>query len=274
VISGTGRGHGRLAQLACRLYSVMMRLSGPRAAVTLLTTIPLPAAGRNWPDSGFEWRAAMYWAPLLGLGLGATAAGVLYAFGHLLRAGELLGAVLAIGWLALLTSGMHLDGLADLADGLASRRPADAALAVMKRSDLGPIGAVTLVFVLLIQVAALTRAQAVGRAYAALLAAGLTSRLALTWICRRGVPAARAEGLGARVAGSVHPLLVVALSIAAAAFTLWLGVIFVIALVAGLAAAELMGRLAIRRLGGIPGDVLGAAAEVAFTACLLVTALW
>lgn len=255
------------------LYSVIVRLSGPRAAVTLLTAIPLPGAWRDWPDRGFDWRAAMWWAPLLGLSLGATAAGVLYVFGHLLRAGELLAAVLAIGSLALLTRGMHLDGLADLADGLASRRPADAAIDVMKRSDLGPNGAVTLIFVLLIQVAALTRAQEESRAYLALLTAGLASRLALTWICRRGVPSARPEGLGAQVAGTVHPLLAVALGIAAAAFTLWLGVVFVIGLVAGLVSAELMCRLAIRRLGGITGDVLGAATEVAFTACLLATAL-
>jgi adenosylcobinamide-GDP ribazoletransferase len=215
----------------------------------------------------------MWWAPLLGLSLGAAAAGVLYVFGHLLRAGELLGAVLAIGSLALLTRGMHLDGLADLADGLASGRPPAAALEVMKRSDLGPIGAVTLVFVLLIQIAALTRAQEESRAYLALLTAGLASRLALTWICRRGVPSARTEGLGAQVAGTVHPLSAVAFGVAAAAFALWLGVIFVIALLAGLGSAELICRLAIRRIGGITGDVLGAAAEVAFTACLLATAL-
>ena len=129
----------------------------------MLTAIPLPAAWGNRSDGEFDWRGAMHWAPVLGLGFGAAAAGVLYVFGHLLRAGDPLGAVLAIGLLALLTRGMHLDGLADLADGLASGRPADAALEVMKRSDLGPIGAATLVFVLLIQVTGLTQAQAIGR---------------------------------------------------------------------------------------------------------------
>jgi adenosylcobinamide-GDP ribazoletransferase len=241
--------------------------------VTLLTAVPLPAAGGNRPDREFDWRGAMYWAPLLGLALGASAAGLLYVLGHLLRADELLGAVLTLGWLAVLTRGFHLDGLADLADGLGSRRPAGAALDVMKRSDLGPIGAVTLIFVLLIQVAALTGAQVDGRACSALLTAGLTSRLALTWICRRGVPSARTEGLGARVAGIVHPRLAAALTIVAAAFVLPLGGIFLIALLAGLASGELTSRLAIRRLGGITGDVLGAAAEVAFTTCLVVTAL-
>jgi adenosylcobinamide-GDP ribazoletransferase len=239
----------------------------------LLTAVPLPAARCNRPDRDFDWRGAMYWAPLLGLALGATAAGVLYVFGHLLRADALLSAVLAIGWLALLTRGFHLDGLADLADGLGSRRPAGAALDVMKRSDLGPIGAVALIFVLLLQVAALTGEQADGRASSALLTAGLTSRQALTWICRRGVPSARTEGLGAQVAGIVHPWLAAALSIAGAAFTLWLGWIFLIALLAGLASGELVCRLAIRRLGGITGDVLGAAAEVSFTTSLVVAAL-
>jgi adenosylcobinamide-GDP ribazoletransferase len=256
------------------LGSAAMRLYGPRMAVTLLTAVPLPNTGRPVPpDDESAWRAAMIWAPFVGLGLGAVGAGVLQLFGHLLRAGPLLGSVLVIGGLALLTRGLHLDGLADLADGLGSGRPAAAALDIMKRSDLGPFGAMTLVLILLIQVTALARADLAGRGYAALLVAGLGSRLAFTWACRRGVPAARGAGLGARVAGTVHPLAAAALTAAALGFAAWLGVIFIISLAAGLAAAELLTRLAVRRLGGITGDVLGAAAEIALAVSLLVAAL-
>jgi adenosylcobinamide-GDP ribazoletransferase len=251
-----------------------MRLHGPRLAITLLTAAPLPrAAHPGPPPARSAWRAAMIWAPFVGLGLGAAGGGVLYLFAHLLRAGPLLGSVLAVGGLALLTRGLHLDGLADLADGLGSGRPPAAALEVMKRSDLGPFGGMTLVLVLLTQVTALAQADAAGRGVAGLLVAGLGSRLALPWACRPGVPAARADGLGAQVAGTVPLLAAAALTAAALGFAAWLGVIFIVAVAVGLAVAGLLTRLAVRRLGGITGDVLGAAIEVAFATTLVVTAL-
>ncbi|MEU3571127.1 adenosylcobinamide-GDP ribazoletransferase, partial [Kitasatospora sp. NPDC036755] len=96
---------------------------------------------------------AMVTAPAVGLVLGAAAAaaGALVAW----RAGGLLGAVAAVAVLAGLTRGLHLDGLADVADGLGSGKPAEDALRIMKQSDIGPFGVLTLVLVLLAQVAAL-----------------------------------------------------------------------------------------------------------------------
>ncbi|MEW9548839.1 adenosylcobinamide-GDP ribazoletransferase [Nonomuraea sp. NPDC050783] len=138
---------------------------------------------------------AMTLAPAVGLVLGAVAGLPL-----LLPAPPLLAAALALGLLALLTRGLHLDGLADLADGLGSGKPADQALAIMKKSDIGPFGVMALVFTLLVQVAALS-----ATGLAALVTACVAGRLALTWACRPSVPAARPEGLGAAVAGSVRP---------------------------------------------------------------------
>ena len=151
----------------------------------------------------------MAWAPAVGLLLGVIASAVLFLTDHPLGAGPLTASGLAVGSLALLTRGLHLDGLADLADGLASGKPAPAALDIMRRSDIGPLGVVTLVLTLLLQVAALSQAESAGhgRGPATLIAAVVTGRLALTWACRRGVPAARPDGLGALVAGSVRPVI-------------------------------------------------------------------
>src|SRR5580692_11617861 len=170
-------------------------------ALTLLTAIPLgrPADGLAAPTRRAAG-AAMAWAPAVGLLLGAAAAGIL-----------------------------------DLADGLGSRQPADAALAIMKRSDIGPFGVVTLVFTLLVQVAALAQAQALGRGVPALIAASVAGRLALTWACRRGVPAARGSGLGALVAGSVPPAIPVALSAAALAAAYPFGISVLAGVAAGVA---------------------------------------
>ena len=287
-----------------------MRWNGIVLSVTLLTVIPLrtaapsqagqapagqapisavpapPAPAPPVPDRAVAG-AAMAWAPAVGLLLGVIAAAVLLVADHPLGAGPLTAAAIAVAALALLSRGLHLDGLADLADGLGSSRPAAAALEIMRRSDIGPIGTVTLIFVLLIQVAAVSQAEAAGdgRGPAALIAAVITGRLAITWACRRGVPAARPDGLGALVAGTVSAAIPAAatlatLAAAAAAVAISatvvgepLGWTLPLAVAAGLAAAFGLQRHAVRRLGGITGDVLGALAEVATTVTLVVAAM-
>jgi len=64
--------------------------------------------------------------------------------------------VLVLATLAAVTGAMHLDGLADTADGIGSRRPAEEALTIMKRSDIGPMGVAALVLVLLTDAAVAT----------------------------------------------------------------------------------------------------------------------
>ncbi len=276
-----------------------MKGTGLRLSVTLLTVIPwreAQAAEPNTETAGNPARpalpratvaAAMAWAPAVGLLLGVIASAVLLVADHPLGAGPLTAAGLAIGLLALLSRGLHLDGLADLADGLASGKPAPAALDIMRRSDIGPLGTVTLILTLLIQVAALSQAESAGhgRGPAALIAAVVTGRLALTWACRRGVPAARPEGLGALVAGSVRPAIpaaatvatlaaaVAAVAISAAVIGEPLGWTLPLAVLAGLGAGFAVQQHAVRRLGGITGDVLGALAEIATTVTLVVAAM-
>jgi len=262
-----------------------VRATGLRLSVTLLTVIPWRRPGDDTATAPprATAAAAMAWAPAVGLLLGLIASAVLLAADHPLGAGSLTAAGLAVGSLALLTRGLHLDGLADLADGLASGKPAPAALDIMRRSDIGPLGTVTLILTLLIQVAALSQAESAGhgRGPAALIAAVVTGRLALTWACRRGVPAARPDGLGALVAGSVRPAVPAAVTVAALAAAAAIsaaaggaiGWTLPLAVAAGLAAAFAVQRHAVRRLGGITGDVLGALAEIAATVTLVVAAM-
>lgn len=242
-------------------------------------------------------------APFVGALLGAVCAVVLT--GALwLGVTPLLASVLAVAALALLTRGLHLDGLADLADGLGSGKPAAQALDIMKKSDIGPFGVVTLILTLMVQVAALSEVAAAGRGQIALVIACVAGRLALTWACRAGVPAARPGGLGALVAGTVRrgpALAVTALVLLGAAvltpayeigaldppLSLLAGSLSPderlpdsvsgllgpsLAVVAGLLAAWVLRRRATRRLGGITGDVLGALVEIATTAALVVCA--
>ncbi|MFH9348442.1 adenosylcobinamide-GDP ribazoletransferase [Kitasatospora sp. NPDC017646] len=223
---------------------------------------------------------AMTAAPVVGAVLGAIAAGAgaLVAW----RAGGPLGAVAAVGALAALTRGLHLDGLADVADGLGSGKPAEDALKIMKQSDIGPFGVLTLVLVLLAQVAALAGqfGHSVPRGALAVLASAVAARCALAWGCLRSVPAARPGGLGAMVAGTVPPAgaaagtALAALALAACgAFDGWSALRLPLAVVFGAGCARLLLRRCVRRFGGITGDVLGAMAETAATGTLFALAL-
>ncbi|BCJ51193.1 adenosylcobinamide-GDP ribazoletransferase [Actinoplanes sp. NBRC 14428] len=236
---------------------------GLRLALTTLTVLPL-RAGR------VDRRAAavaMSLAPLVGALLGLVLAGL-----HGLLPAGLLGAAVIVAAGVLLTRGLHLDGLADTVDALGSYRSGEAALEIMKKPDIGPFGVAAITLTLLLQAAAVAE---VGPW--AIVAAWAAGRLGITLACRRGVPAARPGGLGALVASTVPVPVAAGLAVAVAAGAVWAvpgrpwaGP----AVVAGVVLVVLvLLRHAVRRFGGITGDVLGAATELATTLALVALAL-
>jgi adenosylcobinamide-GDP ribazoletransferase len=239
---------------------------GLRLALTTFTVAPV--AGPRRLDHDVAGRA-MALAPAVGALLGLLL-GVALA---LLAAGlpAPVAATLTVGLAALLTRGLHLDGLADTVDALGSYRTRERALEIMKSPEVGPFGVVALVLVLLTQVGALAQlsARPLPALLAAVAAAVAGGRLAIADACRRGVPAARPGGMGALVAGTVSPLAVglnAALVTAVAFFAVpgrpWQGTVTV-----GLSLAVVIGLRAhlVRRLGGVTGDVLGFLSETATT---------
>ncbi|MFC9068528.1 adenosylcobinamide-GDP ribazoletransferase [Streptomyces harbinensis] len=245
---------------------------GLRFAFGTLTVLPVGPPPR-WDRR--TARAGMLCAPVAGCVVGLCAAGAGWVL-WLLGFGPFLTALGTVAVPVLLSRALHLDGLADVADGLGSGRPAEGALAVMKRSDIGPFGVVALLLTLLAQLGALTELYGAGQRYglAAAVLCGLVSRTALTLGCRARVPAARPDGLGALVAGSVpQPAAYGAALTTALLATVLAGPVGGCAAVLGLAAAEVLLARCRRRLGGVTGDVLGALAETAGTAALLVATL-
>ena len=247
-----------------------------RLAVGTLTVIPVRP-----PDAVHRTVAgrAMTLAPLAVLPLAVVAAGLGWLAGRTgwppLLAGLVVVAVLALG-----TRALHLDGLADTVDGLGSGRERERALEIMRRGDVGPMGVVALLLVVGGQAsAASVLVTSVGGAtlLAVLIAA---SRTALLVGCRTGVPAARPGGLGAAVAGSVTPGLLVVLGIVTTAVVVVTGLLVgatwwrgLATMLVGTAIASAVVRLAVRRLGGITGDVLGAVVELTLVALLLTAAV-
>ena len=230
---------------------------------------------------------AMLSAPMVGAVLGIVTGAVAWGI-WLIKpdtAGALLAAVISLALLAWLTRAIHLDGLADTADALGSGKPADEALAIARKSDIGPFGVITLVFVLLIDIAALTVCITSNEAMFSMVIALVAGRLMLPIACMRGIKAARPDGLGATVADSVPRGLLAAvligwtaiIGIVAAAVSGWddipIIVITVACMFGGLACGVITLLIARKRLGGITGDVLGAVVEIATAGSLVLLAL-
>lgn len=240
-----------------------------RLALGTLTVLPVRPPDRVDRSVG---GLAMALAPVAVLPVAALC-GFTVWLGHEVLAPPLLTAVVTVAVLALGSGGLHLDGLADTADGLAA--PGDRArrLQVMRSGDVGPAGAATLLLVVLVQVSALADAVLRRGGADAALTVGLAvvvSRTAVTVACTDGVPAARHEGLGSTVAGSVPRPLVLPVVGAIAALA-W--VVDGVPGLAGVAVAAVwVGVLLLRawrRLGGVTGDVLGACVELALAGYLV-----
>jgi adenosylcobinamide-GDP ribazoletransferase len=247
-------------------------VSGLAVAVRHLTIVPLPAAwgrgiaGHSPADLG---RAAA-WFPVVGLGLGLVLAAAAWAAGRVFP--PLLVALLTVTAWKVLTGGLHLDGLADCLDGLAAR-DAPGRLAIMRDSRIGAFAAVGLILLLLLDVGALAE-MAEDRRWRALVVAPAVGR-ATPPVLARLFPAARPDGQGAAFqasVGRVAPALGLGLACLVAVLALgWAGVA---AAAAGVLTALGVGAALSSRLGGITGDVLGAAVEMAELAVLLVGAAW
>nr|BFE65963.1 hypothetical protein GCM10020063_104890 [Dactylosporangium thailandense] len=241
-------------------------MGGLRLALSLFTVAPVRADRVDRPAA----RVAMLLAPLAGALLGLVLA---LLAGGLVRLGAapLLGGAVLVALGLLLTRGLHIDGLADTADGLGSYAGPERALEIMKKSDIGPFGVAAIAAVLLVDAAAAT--SLLDRMPIAVVLAFAAGRLGATVACRRGLPAARPGGLGALVAQTVPGWLLGLVILVTGALGVlvdpWRGPG---AVVAAVLVAWTLTAHARRRLGGVTGDVIGAAVELSTAAALVALA--
>ncbi|MFV0428180.1 MAG: adenosylcobinamide-GDP ribazoletransferase [Arachnia sp.] len=253
-----------------------MLLDAWRLGVGTLTAVPVrPPVIVDRDRAG----AAMMLAPLAVLPLGAAMALVAFV-GQAASLPATVTALLALAAAILGTRGFHLDGLSDTADGLAASYDSARSLSVMKSGTAGPAGVVASILVIGLQAAALSSLLATQPSWSTCVLAGLalcTSRVGLAIGCMTGFRPARPDGLGATftqtVPGWVAALLVALAAAIVATGGWWAGLGWwrgALAVVAAALVAVVVFVIAVRRFGGVTGDVLGASVELGFATMLMV----
>ena len=241
-----------------------LALSDLAAAFSLLTRLPLPAS-HEAPSP----RAAWAW-PVAGAAVGALAA--LAASAALaLSLPASVAAALALAAAALLTGGLHEDGLADTADGLMGGQTKERRLEIMKDSRIGSYGTLALLLVTLIRWSALTTLIAMEQHWPALIAAGALSRAPMA-VLIAALPNARGTGLSHLTGQPPRGAVLAALLIAASFAFLATGLVLLPMALAAAATTALLARAASRRIGGQTGDILGASQQLAEAATLALAA--
>jgi adenosylcobinamide-GDP ribazoletransferase len=225
---------------------------------TLLTRLPVPDHAPRGAASAWTW-------PVVGAVLGAIAAAVASLSLWLgLTPGVVAAGVLVL--LALMTGGLHEDGLSDTADGLFGGWTKERRLEIMKDSRVGSYGVLALVLVTLARWSALATILGEGGVWG-LVAVGAVSRAPMGLVMS-ALPNARATGLShatGRPSAQVALLGAGGAVVIALLFAGWVAVPMLVltALLVGLLA-----RSARARIGGQTGDILGAAQQLAEVACL------
>ncbi len=235
-----------------------------RLALAFLTILPIGPRRAAASESLAE---SFAWFPIAGFMIGALLALEDSLLG--LAFGRPLSSILIVLSLAILTGAVHLDGLADTADALGAGRDRARALEIMRDSAIGSFGALALFFALALKTAALAAIVGRRRSAALYLAPGL-ARWAMVAVSR-GLKYLRAEGAGSSLleAGGDQGF-GFAMTTAALAAMLAPSLRMVEACAAAALAALAMRAFYRRWLGGVTGDLLGAAGEIVETIVLVV----
>ncbi|MBZ5525466.1 MAG: adenosylcobinamide-GDP ribazoletransferase [Acidobacteriia bacterium] len=245
-----------------------MRLA---AAVMFLTRIPVP-----WyrPDAPANLGRATVYFPIVGLGIGALQWGLLWGVifvaekvanysGHSYTFPPLLLALLIVTMGVAITGAIHLDGLADMADGFGGGRTREDVLRIMRDHSIGTYGAIALILTLAVKVAGTYLLIERNAAFPYLLAAPLLARWAIVALAFL-LPYARSEegGLGTLMEGT-GGFQLLASTLITLGVVLWIGrwrggICMLVCILA----TAWNARISRRRIQGMTGDTLGANTEI------------
>lgn len=233
-------------------------------ALAFLTRIPLRRA--TCTPEAIGRSASLF--PLVGALVGAVEVLVLWTCRRVMPPTLTATAIALTG--ILLTGALHLDGLADMADGFGGGRTREDVLRIMRDHQIGTFGAIALMMTLLLQISAIAGLMERGAAARVLIVAPAASRWAMVLLGRR-LPYARPDaGLGRALTDHVRDrevwtstALVVTIAAVLARGPGLVSLAVTVALTAG------VGAFCRRRIGGVTGDTLGANAVLCETIVLV-----
>jgi adenosylcobinamide-GDP ribazoletransferase len=229
-------------------------------ALQYFTRLRVPA----WVGHAQEQMAgAVRYFPAIGLVVGASGAATLWLAAKVLPAP--LPVILATVVTVLMTGAIHEDGLADTCDGLGGGATRERALEIMKDPRIGAFGAIALILMLLLKIAALSL-MPVWTAMAALVAAHAFSRFCAVLVSFAGHYVGSVERSRASpVVGSVKLGDVLVAALFGLPALVLCGRSAIVAVVVALALLGLLFRWCVQRIGGYTGDTLGAAQQITET---------
>ena len=235
-----------------------MGVFGPLfAGLAFLTILPIP---RRWCGDSRDLERSLVWFPLIGLLLGVIIAGLDAAFVATLPV--LPASVLTVIAMVAISGALHLDGLADTADGFLSSRPRERILEIMRDSRVGPMGVLAIVGMLMLKVAAVASLAPAAR-FGTVLLMPLAGRVAPV-VLMSTLGYVRENGLVTafgRKRTLFAPLLAL-VSLAAAGF-IAAGAPGLAAAASALGVTAIFGLWCRAKIGGYTGDTLGAVCELA-----------
>ena len=237
-------------------------------ALRLLTIFSIPSKTRVDEESVAE---SMAWFPVVGFFIGLLLAGLWLLLR--LRFPPLITSLVVVSFLAIITRGLHLDGLSDTIDGLGGGYTRERRLEIMKDSHIGAFGVIAIVFAILFKTFAINGLPERTRMEALVLFPVL-SRFAMVLVAWKSRYARREGGLGKNYVEYLNgKTLVFALvsTIAIAGFLLFpTGFIVLFIVIAASLGMSAFFRIT---LGGVTGDVLGAVNELSEILGLLLLVL-
>jgi adenosylcobinamide-GDP ribazoletransferase len=242
-------------------------IRGLAAAIAFLTRIPTGARRDFGAD---DVAASARWFPVAGVLIGGFSVAALLLFRRIFP--PLITGTLTVAVGALVTGALHLDGLADTADGLGGGRTREDALRIMRDHAVGSYGAVALILAIVVKVAAIAALVERPGAWRYLILAPALGRWS-TVLLSTTLPYARSEE-GTPSKGAVAGMMrkrelvisTVCAILIAAATAGWRAPLFCALIVA---ITTLWGWFCAHRIHGITGDTLGAAVEISEIAVLL-----
>jgi adenosylcobinamide-GDP ribazoletransferase len=239
------------------------------AAIQFLTVLPIP--GDVTGDVEGLGKGVPFF-PVVGLLIGFIAAMLVFVLAAILP--PFPACALIVIFLIAVSGGLHMDGLADTADGFFSARPRERILEIMRDSRTGVMGVIAVVCAIMLKVSLLVSLPHSTR-LGIIFLMPLAGRCALVMMMT-GIPYVRSEGglatLFVKRRSWLHAIWA-ALFLVVAGFLVakWMGMI---AALATLAATALFSLYSLRKIGGYTGDTLGAVCEIAEIVPILVAVVW